>query len=145
MAEATPQSYKNHARIDPMFHFFLSGMGILAFVLGIVALVRHPGIETALLLLLAFSLIWNSVITRTYSLKVQDRVIRLEERLRLEKLLPEALKPRIPELTASQLVALRFASDAELPGLAVRALDESLTNKQIKTAVQNWRPDTFRV
>ncbi len=145
MAEAKPQSYKNHHRLDPLFHVFLSGMAILALVLGIVALVRHPGLETALLLLLAFSLIWNSAITRSYSLKVQDRVIRLEERLRLEKLLPEALKPRIPELTKSQLVALRFASDAELPGLALRALEEGLTSKQIKTAIQTWRPDTFRV
>jgi hypothetical protein len=145
MADSTVQSYKNHTRLDPGFHFVLSGSLLVALILSILALVRHPGLETVILLLLTLALLWNSAITRTYSLKVQDRVIRLEERLRLSLLLPDALKPRINELTKSQLVALRFASDAELPGLALRAMDEHLTSKQIKTSIQAWRPDTHRV
>jgi hypothetical protein len=145
MASVTPQSYANHARLDPTFHFLLAALVFASIILSVTILVRRPGIDSLLWLLLALAVLVNSMKTRTYALKVQDRVIRLEERLRLSMLLPEAAKPRIAELTESQLVALRFASDAELPALAMRAVNEGLTNKQIKAAIQVWRPDTFRV
>jgi hypothetical protein len=111
----------------------------------IVHLFRFPGLHSALLLLaiLAASVVVFKL--RLYPLKVQDRVIRLEERLRLATLLDPALRPRIPEFTESQLVALRFASDAELPALAARALNEKLSATEIKKAIQHWRPDNWRV
>jgi hypothetical protein len=82
---------------------------------------------------------------RLYALRVQDRVIRLEERIRLVSVLPEPLRSRIGELTGAQLVALRFASDAELPSLVERALQEKLSRADIKKAVVNWRPDYSRI
>jgi hypothetical protein len=145
MANTTPQSYANHSRQDPSFHFFLAPLLITAIILSIISLVRHPSLHSTLWLLLAIGLLLTAEKARSYALKAQDRVIRLEERLRLSMLLPEAARPRIAELTEPQLVALRFASDAELPALAMRALNEGLTNKQIKTSIQSWRADTFRV
>jgi hypothetical protein len=145
MANIAPQSYANHARFDPPFHFVLLPLGLASIILSIILLVQHPGVASTLGVILAVGFVMIAGKTRSYALKVQDRVIRLEERLRLSMLLPEAAKPRIAELTESQLIALRFASDAELPALATRALNEGLTSKQIKTSIQNWRPDYFRV
>ncbi len=145
MANATTQSFANHARLDPPFHFFLLPLGLVAIVLSVIHIIHHPSIASTLLVVLAVGFFMIAGKSRGYSLKVQDRVIRLEERLRLAMLLPEATRSRIGELTESQLIALRFASDAELPGLAMRALNEGLTKKQIKSAIQSWRGDYFRV
>jgi hypothetical protein len=94
---------------------------------------------------LAFALLMLVFKTRLNALKVQDRVIRLEERLRLTQILPEPLRSRIPELTEDQLCGLRFASDAEVPKLVERALNEKLKRADIKKSIQNWRPDYWRV
>ncbi len=145
MANAAPQSYANHARLDPTFHFVLAPLTIISVVLSIIVFTRHPGLPSTLWVVLAIALLMNATKTRNYALKVQDRLIRLEERLRLSQLLPDTAKPRIAELKESQLIGLRFASDAELPALAMRALNEGLTQKQIKASIQVWRPDTFRV
>jgi ABC-type nickel/cobalt efflux system permease component RcnA len=145
MAKNTPQSYANHTRLDPPFHFVLVPCILAAIVLSIILLVRHQRMASILWVLLALGLFLTAFKARAYALKVQDRMIRLEERLRLAMLLPEAARARIGELTESQLVALRFASDAELPALAMRALNEGMTSKQIKTSIQSWRPDYFRV
>ena len=145
MANATPQCYANHSRLDPGFHFVLVPLVFVAIILSIISLVRHPGLHSTLWLVLAIALLLTAGKARSNALKAQDRVIRLEERLRLSTLLPEAARPRIAELTEPQLIALRFASDAELPALAMRALNDGLTNKQIKTSIQSWRADTFRV
>ena len=152
MAESKQQSYANHTRFDPPFHFFLLPVFALGIILAIVHFFAHfresdarDNFHAFLIILLAFALAGMLFKTRLYALKVQDRVIRLEERLRLTQLAPESLRSRIPELTESQLVGLRFASDGEVVQLAERALNEKLTQKQIKQAIKNWRPDYWRV
>jgi hypothetical protein len=145
MANATTQSFANHTRFDPLFHFFLLPLGLAAIVSSVIRIIHHPGIVSTLLVVLAVGFVLIAFKARGYALRVQDRVIRLEERLRLAMLMPETERARIGELTESQLIALRFASDAELPGLAMRALNEGLTSKQIKSSIQSWRGDYFRV
>jgi hypothetical protein len=145
MAEKKPQTFANHTRWDPLFHFFALPVFLLLPFVGMVHFIWHPGLHTGLMFVVAVALAIVVVKSRLTALKVQDRIIRLEERLRLASLLPEPLRSRIPELTEDQLVALRFASDAELPKLAERALSEKLSRADIKKAIQNWRPDYWRV
>ena len=145
MADITTQSFANHTRFDPPFHFFLLPLGLVAIILSVIRIIHRPTLASTVLLILAVGFVMIAAKTRGYSLRVQDRVIRLEERLRLAMLMPEAGRSRIGELTESQLIALRFASDDELPGLAMRALNEGLTSKQIKKSIQSWRGDYFRV
>ncbi|MFI5101813.1 MAG: DUF6526 family protein [Terriglobales bacterium] len=145
MADGAPQNFANHTRLDPPFHFFILPVFAITLIVTIVHLVRRPGLHSAWLLVVMIAAIVAIFKIRLYALKVQDRVIRLEERLRLASLLDPALRPRITELTEAQLIALRFASDAELPALAARALNEKLPGKEIKKAIQHWRPDYWRV
>jgi hypothetical protein len=142
---AEPQSFKSHAMYDPPFHFFLAPVGIVLLILAITDLVKHPSWMTGIHVLVIVWLIVLVFKTRIYALKVQDRVIRLEERLRLAAVLPASLQPRIGELSIDQLIGLRFASDAELPGLVEKTLGANLNRKQIKEAVQNWKADNWRV
>lgn len=139
------QNFSNHTRFDPPFHFFILPVFAISLIATIVHLVRKPSVHSAWLVVVMFAAIAAIFKIRLYALKVQDRVIRLEERLRLATLLDPALRSRIPELTESQLIGLRFASDAELPALAARALNEKLGRDEIKKAVQHWRPDYWRV
>jgi hypothetical protein len=139
------QSFKNHARRDPAFHGFLMLGALIILGATIYALVRQPDWMGAVRV---FGVVWLIVLmfkVRLYALKVQDRVIRLEERLRMAQLLPESARARIAEFSEGQLIALRFASDAELPGLAQKILDGKWDAKQIKQSIQAWRPDYFRV
>lgn len=152
MAEHKPQNFSNYRRLDPWFHFFVLPIFALGVIMALIHFFAHISegdfhdhFHAFLLILLAVALLLVALKERLYALKVQDRVIRLEERLRLAQLLPEPLRARIPELTEEQLIGLRFASDAELPKLAERALNEKLNGKQIKSAIQNWRPDYWRV
>jgi hypothetical protein len=152
MAETKPQTFANHTRWDPLYHFFILPIFLLGLILTLIHFFAHithgdlrDHIHAFLLILLAVALLLLVFKLRLYALKVQDRIIRLEERLRLSQLLPEPLRSRIPELTEGQLCALRFASDAELPKLAERALNEKLSRADIKKAIQTWRPDYWRV
>jgi hypothetical protein len=145
MPAETPQNFSNHSRRDPIFHFFVLPVFAITVIATIVHLIRWPGVHSALMLLVAIAALVAIFKIRLYALKVQDRVIRLEERLRLANFLDPSLRPRITELTEAQLVALRFASDAELSALAARALNEKLSRDEIKKAIQNWRPDYWRV
>jgi Family of unknown function (DUF6526) len=152
MAEKKPQTFANHTRLDPPFHFFVLPVFALGLVLTLIHFFYHlhegdfhGNFHAFLLILLALALLILLFKVRLYSLKVQDRVIRLEERLRLMQLLSEPLRSRIPELTEDQLCGLRFASDAEVAKLAERALNEKLSRKDIKKSIQNWRPDYWRV
>jgi len=140
-----PQSFANHAKFDPPFHFFvLPVLLINIFVVGYL-LFRHPGIGGAWLLLVSVALFVLAGRLRSWATHLQDRVIRTEERIRLAAVLPEPLRLRIGELSDSQIVGLRFASDAELPALFQRAVDEKLSRSDIKKAITNWRPDYSRV
>jgi hypothetical protein len=145
MADPTPQNFSNHTRYDPPFHFFVLPVFAITLIWTIVHLVRRPSLHSAWMVVFMVAAVVLMFKIRLCALKVQDRVIRLEERLRLASLLGESLRPRIGEFTEAQLVGLRFASDAELPALAARALSEKLSRDEIKKAVQHWRPDYWRV
>jgi len=128
-----------------MFHGFLFVGALILLGATIYALVRQPdwwGVVRLLGVLWAIVLMFK---VRLYALKVQDRVIRLEERLRLTQLLPDSTRARIGELREGQLIALRFACDSEVPGLVQQALDGNSDQKQVKSAIKNWRPDYLRV
>ena len=142
------QSYKNHTRQDPPFHFVLIPILLLNLILSVAVTVHHWPEHRGLFgwwIVMSLSLPLLAVRTRVNALKVQDRLIRLEERLRLAELLsPEDLAQSY-SLTESLLIGLRFASDAELPALVARTLKEGLSQDQIKKAIVNWRPANFRV
>jgi hypothetical protein len=145
MAESSPPNHSQHTRYDPLFHFFILPVFVATLVSSIVHSMRQPGLHSAWLVAFMVAAVLVVFKVRLYSLKVQDRVIRLEERLRLMTLLDPSLRPRIAELTEAQLIALRFASDGELPALAARALNEKLAPAEIKKAIQQWRLDYWRV
>ncbi len=146
MPEKLPQTLANHARFDPFFHFFLAPGSLALIVLTVIFAVRHPSqLDAWILLLMAILFFAALFLVRSYPLKAQDRIIRLEERLRLQTLLSAALASRIPELTEAQLIALRFASDSELPALVEKTLTARMPAPEIKKNIVSWRADTFRI
>jgi hypothetical protein len=145
MAEKVPQSLANHARFDPPFHFFILPVFAITVIVAIVQLFRDPSLLSAWLVVFMVAAMTAVFKIRIYALKVQDRIIRMEERLRLAILVDKPLRAHIVELSESQLIGLRFASDAELPALTARTLSEKLSRAEIKKAVTQWRPDYWRV
>lgn len=141
-----PQSFENHAKLVPLYHYVTFGLLVVNLAWAGVRVFRGFSTGTVVAFLLALALIFLFFFARVFALGVQDRIIRLEERLRMERLLPDDLKGRIPDFATEQLVGLRFASDEELPGLARRVLDEGISDrKTIKQAVKNWRADHQRI
>jgi hypothetical protein len=146
MAEKPPQTYANHVRWHPPFHFFLMPCAIAVLIMSIVNVVKHYDVlEAWILLLLGIMTPVAILLIRINPLRAQDRLIRLEEKMRLESLLKEPLRSRIGELKPSQLVALRFACDGEIPGLVEKTLNQNMQAKEIKMAIATWRADDFRV
>ncbi|MCY4636715.1 MAG: DUF6526 family protein [Acidobacteria bacterium] len=145
MSEKRPQTYANHAKLVPLFHYVAMPLLLINLILGLVGLLEGLTLESLNRIGTGVAMVLAALFARVFALKAQDRVIRLEERLRMERLLPDDLKPRIDEVSTAQCVALRFAGDDELPALVRRGLDEKADQKTIKQAIKEWRPDYQRV
>jgi hypothetical protein len=143
---ANQQNFSNHGRFFPLFHFVAAPI-LLANLIWSFFRLKHDNYSAYSIfqVFVAFALVVTLLVARLMALKVQDRVIRLEERMRYQRLLPSDLQSRIDDFTVNQFVSLRFASDAELPGLARKVLDEKIDNrKAIKQLIKVWRPDYLR-
>jgi len=140
------QTYASHRRYIPEFHFFVLPVLVANIVITIMEFVRHPRFITGWVVVLAFALAIGIWTARAMALRAQDRIIRFEERSRLERLLPPDLRGRVADLRPGQLVAIRFAPDDEVPDLVRRVLSGELTTQgDIKRAIQRWRADHLRV
>jgi hypothetical protein len=141
-----PQSFANHTRWHRPFHFFVAPVMVINFIWWVVTFVRAPGFESAWLIVVSVALLVLTLLVRTNSLKVQDRVIRLEETLRYQQLLSPATLQKTGALTVGQIVALRFASDHELEEMVSATLAGRFAKStDIKRAIKHWRSDDFRV
>ena len=141
------QSFANHRRFFPLYHYFALPILCLNIVMTLVYAYRHPGSYKWNIwqIIMSVALVAAVVVLRSSAIIVQNRIIRLEQRLRLAALLPERLRARVPELNVSHLVGLRFASDAELPALVERCLSGDLKGAEdVKRAITTWLPDYLR-
>jgi hypothetical protein len=140
------QSYSNHTQFTPIYHYFTSPVALIYAVWSVKRLIANPGNDTAYALVGALAILGLVAVSRLSPLRVQDRLIRLEEQLRYAKLLSaDVVAKTETSFSPRHYVALRFASDAELPGLVTKVLaNPAMTQKEIKQAVQQWRGDYFR-
>ena len=146
MSDSQDQTYSNHTKFVPLYHYIGAPVVVALFVWNVRHLINAPTVESGISMLSAVAVLILFALVRQFPLKAQDRLIRLEEQLRLMRLLPADLQGRIGEFSVHQLVALRFASDAELPELARKVLNEKITSrKEVKQQIKTWRPDTYRV
>lgn len=140
------QSYATHRKFVPLFHYVVLPILLVNVGLALYGLVRSPDLPSAWGVAMAFALFLGALFGRVFALGAQDRVIRLEERLRMRELLPADLQPRIADITREQLIGLRFASDGELAVLTARVLKENIQKRdEVKKLVTNWRPDTHQL
>jgi hypothetical protein len=153
MPEPATQNYANHRRFVPLYHFVTPIILLLNLLWTFVGIYhywradagRFDRVNSIMQVLVALVLLVLWFYLRSFPLAVQDRLIRHEMQRRLGELLPADQRARIPELTVSQLIALRFASDEELPALTRKVLDEKIADREaIKKLIQNWRPDEVR-
>ena len=145
MSDQKPQNLKNHGRLDPSFHIVTFFVLIVNLGVAIAYSVHHFCFYSAWLIVLSLVVFVPFFKLRLYPMKVQDRVIRLEERLRLQALAPSEWHTQIYRLSEDQLIGLRFAADEEVVELAKQALEHNLNRKQIKERIKNWRADNWRV
>jgi hypothetical protein len=148
MSDSLEQNLKNHGRYDPLVHFVLLPILVANLVFAVFHLIRHwatAPIASAWFLVLSLAVFIPFTKLRSYPLRVQDRVIRLEERMRLQALAPAEWHTQIYRLTEDQLIGLRFAADDEVVELAKLALEGKLDRKQIKERIKSWRPDNWRI
>jgi hypothetical protein len=145
MPATSPQSFEKHARWDPLYHFFAVPVSAITLIWVAYNTYKNPSAWTAWELVVAVALVVSVFKIRLYAVKVQDRIIRLEERLRLATLVTADVRPRINELSERQLIALRFCCDNEVAALAKQAVEQNLAPKDIKKQIKAWRADEFRV
>lgn len=140
------QSFENHKRYLPLWHFFVAPVLLINVVIEARRVIKAPGLWTGWNLLVALALLLGILLSRMMPITAQDRLIRLEERMRLGRLLPSDLRGRENDLRREQYVALRFAPDDEVPELVRRILSGELkTAGDIKRAITSWRADHLRV
>jgi hypothetical protein len=145
VAQEKAQSFENHNRVVPAYHMYVFGVFLINFVWRLVQLKDGISFASIMNVLMGAAFVLLFFYARTFPLTVQDRVIRLEMRMRLERLLAPDLRSRIAEFTLPQLISLRFAGDDELPALARQVLDEKLNDrKTIKRRIKNWQADFLR-
>ena len=141
----TVQSYSNHRRYYPLYHYFALPVLVVHVVVTTTGLLRHPSLDAAWSVVVALALLGGLLACRGSTLIVQNRVIRLETTLRLMRVLPPELRARIPELRLGHLIALRFAPDEELPRLVERCLAGELKSPdEVKRAIRSWQADFVR-
>jgi hypothetical protein len=145
MSTDKPQSFENHARIIPLYHFVTFGLFFVNLLWSSYRAFTDPTPDRIVTALLGVALILLAFYARSFALTVQDRVIRLEMSARLRDMLPADLRARANALSVRQLIALRFAGDEELPALCAKVLDENIQDqKAIKKMIRHWRPDHLR-
>jgi Family of unknown function (DUF6526) len=143
---ATTQNYQSHRKFVPLFHYVALPILLVNVLVAAYGVVRAPGLPAIWGLLMGVALFLGALFARVFALAAQDRVIRLEERMRMRELLPEPLRARIPEITREQIIGLRFASDEELPALVAQVLQGNIQKRDdIKKMVKTWRADDHQL
>ncbi|MEZ5289601.1 MAG: DUF6526 family protein [Vicinamibacterales bacterium] len=143
---AETQTFATHRKFVPLFHYFTLPILIGNVLVAGYGVYLAPGGAAVWQLLVAVALFFGALFARVFALAAQDRVIRLEERLRMREVLPAALQPRIMDFTREQIIGLRFASDAELPDLAAAVLRDNVQKRDdVKKMVKSWRADTHQL